>query len=239
MVTERRAADFKSIYLATRDDLMELVRGLDPASLSRTCEACPEWSIQDVVAHHIHYLGAYLTNTTPDALWHRQLDETEQARAAAAVEADAWTQAGVEARRGRTIEELFEEWRSTASQVSPTDSPFATNLYMHLSDIRETLGDESGRDEPVALYALEGYFHAVVLPRLEREGLPVNVLCADTGKRIDVAADAPVISGPTYELLLSIGGRRTRPGADNALDWGDTDQTTRQLSASYGWPGTN
>ena len=46
------------LYRHGKQSTVDLLRTLDDDALGSTCAACPDWSIRDVVAHHVHYLGA-------------------------------------------------------------------------------------------------------------------------------------------------------------------------------------
>ena len=85
------------LYRQGKRSAVDLLLTLDDDALESTCAACPDWSIRDVVAHHVHYLGACATGGVPHEMQDALMadDETRQLAAEAR---DTWTQAGVERR---------------------------------------------------------------------------------------------------------------------------------------------
>lgn len=222
-------------YRQGKDEMADLVRSLDDATLARTCAACPEWTIRDVVAHHVHYLGGVADGSVPKAMQHALTGDATM-RPTAAAERDRWTQSGVDERRSRPFSAVLAEWDEVVATMPDHAAYALLDLTMHLADIRETLGDERGRQDPLVEEALAGYFHFSLLPRLAGVDEAVGLHCTDTGAELLPDADAATVAGTAYELLRSVGGRRTRHEADAALDWGETTETVRTNFSVYGWP---
>src|SRR5947209_8601600 len=98
------------LYRQGKGLAVDLLLTLDDDALETTCVACPDWSIRDVVAHHVHYLAAACaTGGVPHEMQDALMGDDDTRRLAAEAR-DAWTQAGVEQRRGLPIVSVLEEW---------------------------------------------------------------------------------------------------------------------------------
>src|SRR6478609_7364027 len=94
---ERAAhADCGAAYETLRQDLIALVRGLDPAERARTVPATPAWTVRDVLAH--------VTGLTED-LNHGNYDDSD---------ADAWTRHQVERHRDEPLDATIASWDAEA-----------------------------------------------------------------------------------------------------------------------------
>ena len=94
------------------------------------------------------------------------------------------------------------------------------DLVHHEFDIRNAFGDVDGRDLPEILVSAAG--HARSLRTLFAiRGLPtIRIESADTGQGWNIGRDEPVatLRASSFELMRSIGGRRTRREIAS-LDW--------------------
>lgn len=52
-----------ALYEEAKASTVALLASLSGDDLAQTCRACPAWSIQDVVAHHVHATGTHLNDT--------------------------------------------------------------------------------------------------------------------------------------------------------------------------------
>jgi len=225
-----------ALYLGAMDTTIELVTHLSPADLERTCIACPAWSIRDVVAHHVHVAHDFVNGDFPASAITALVADRDAVRLQAGHERDEWTQAGVDARRSITLPAVLDEWRGVTARMDDESARVILDLTMHLYDIKETLGDTADRDSPLVDDALTSYYRRFLTPRLAHSSLAVNVDPSDTAASLVTDPEAPTVSGSAYELLRSIGGRRTRNHADATLDWGDTDERIRERFSVYNWP---
>src|SRR5687768_2365006 len=118
--------DVAAVYAEGRGRITEIVTGLKPAEVAGTVPCCPDWSVHDVVAH--------LAGVCADVL----------AGNLAGVATDPWTDAQVQARRGRSTEEVIAEWSEVAPQVEAFANDFPArmgeqwvgDLTTHEHDIR-------------------------------------------------------------------------------------------------------
>jgi len=225
-----------ALYQRAKDATVALVGDLSAAELKRTCRACPAWSIQDVVAHHVHVAGEYLGGTFAEEAYVAIVGEQSQ-RAAASAARDAWTEGGVVARRDLDLTAVLAEWDALADRMDDRTAGIGLDLVMHLDDIAETLGATDPSAYVLSEEALGSWYRAFLVSRLAWTGAGVDLVATDTGRRWTDGGNNPTVAGTAYDLLRVVGGRRTRAHADDSLDWGDTPDETRALLAVYGWPG--
>jgi hypothetical protein len=227
--------DESSLYLVAKRQMVQVASRLDGAQLRLICPSCPAWSNQDVIAHHIHFLGAVIDGDVPSAVFSAITDTDDAARSAAGTVRDEWTEAGVDERRGRTLDELIAEWDRRIATMPPEVHP-VVDATVHLGDVLEALGERRGFDTALVEHSLRVYYDMTLADRIAAAGDSVTLRCVDTGARVGAAPGGPEIAGTAYELLRAIAGRRARPEADDALDWGGAPESTRRLFSAYGWP---
>lgn len=230
MSTEQR------LYRLAKSRTMHVIDGLDAEQLATICPSCPAWSVQDVLAHHIHFLSALVGEGMPRSAIDALVGEPD-VRSEAAAARDRWTEAGVVERRDHTVDQVTREWDAIGLPATSQLTAIARNdLTLHLADILETFGDRRGPDTELIEATLRSYYDGVAVIRCSQAG-PLPVLhCTDSGTRLGAGISAPQITGPTYELLRTIAGRRTRAEADEHLDWGATSEPVRTAFSAYGWP---
>lgn len=223
-------------YLQARAAMVALVTPLDAAGLAQRCQACPAWSIQDVVAHHVHTAIAYLSGRFPASAFSAITAADVAERTAAAAQRDAWTERGVLERRGRTLAQLLAEWDAAVARMDDQHAAIGLDLLVHVDDVAETLGaapPPAPRDD-----AMDLWYRAFVVPRLATIGASVDLVGTDSGGRWSRGgAGASVVAGAAYDLLRVVSGRRTRAEADAVLQWCDTPEPVRVMLPVYGWPG--
>lgn len=227
--------DEATMYIVAKRHMERVANRLDDEQLRQTCPSCPAWSNQDVIAHHIHFLGAVIDNDVPSEVFRAITDTDEAARSAAGNARDEWTEAGVDARRGRTLDQLIDEWNRHIATMPPEVHP-TVDVVVHLGDVLEALGERRGFDTALVEDSLRKYYDMTLADRIAVTGDAVTLRCVDTGVRIGAASGQPEIAGTAYDLLRIIAGRRTRVEADDALDWGGAPESTRRLFSAYGWP---
>src|SRR6476619_4886207 len=98
------------LYQQTKAVVEDFLRNLDAVDLATTCSACPDWSVQDVIAHHIHCLRSAVEGSFPPEARRATTTSDESERAAAEAVRDRWTANGVQERKGRELDELLSEW---------------------------------------------------------------------------------------------------------------------------------
>jgi uncharacterized protein (TIGR03083 family) len=223
------------LYLLGQRRMTEVLTGLGAEQLAGICPSCPEWSVQDVVAHHIHFLNSCISDNVPDEVYAAITEVDPRARVDAGSVRDEWTQAGVEARRGQPLAVLLAEWNSTVASMPPSAARAVLDLAMHLGDVIEAVGHDAEIDNALLDYSLQRYHDFALVDRFAALGASVSLRCTDSATRIGGSVDGVEVSGTAYELLRAVGGRRTRLQADLVLDWGDASEAVRSAFSAYGW----
>lgn len=223
------------LYCYGKKMTVDLLATLDDHALATTCVACPAWSIRDVIAHHVHYLGACATGSVPHQMQDALMAD-DAARRRAAWARDEWTEAGVRQRRALPMASLLLEWDDIVASMPDHAALAVLDLTMHLSDIKETLGDETDRTSPLIDEALAGYYYFALATQLAHVDTSVALRCTDRGTELVTDEHSAVVSGSAYDLLRTVGGRRSRDEADRILDWGDASGAVRERFSVYGWP---
>jgi uncharacterized protein (TIGR03083 family) len=223
------------LYLMGKQMTVDLLSRLDDDALDTTCLACPAWSIRDVIAHHVHYLGACATGGVPHSMQDALMGD-DPARLSATEARDQWTEAGVQRRRELTMRSVLLEWDEIVASMPDHAALAVLDLTMHLADIKETLGDETDRTSPLIEEALAGYYHFALATQRSHVQTSVALHCTDSGTELVTDEGSAVVSGSAYDLLRAVGGRRSRHDADRTLDWGDASETVRDHFSVYGWP---
>ena len=188
------------LYAEVRVRISDLVRDLPAERTATPVPGCPGWTVHDVVAHATGIVA-----------------DVNAARLDGAA-SKAWTDAQVEARRGRPTGDVLDEWASEAATFEPRldEAPKALSrtllidLVTHEHDIRGALRVPGGRaGEPYEI-ARKGF--AVGLAKtLEQRGLPGLRLVADDWQ-FDAGPEpgTTVRTAESFELFRALAGRRGR-----------------------------
>jgi len=229
------AVSEKDVYSSTKTAMASYVRGLTAEQLATICQACPDWTLQDTLAHHIHVQRCLVDGTFPTAPLTSLVEPETQARSAAIAERDSWTDSGVQQRRDHTLEDLLAEWDEVEAQTPESGTALA-DLSAHFDDIRETIEGNhhrSGDDISLSMTRL----HQLQTMRLAAAGAePVNLRCTDIDLELTADDSTSTVSGGSYELLRCMFSRRSHADADAQLDWGTSSAASRELFAVYDWP---
>src|SRR5438876_194718 len=105
-------AELADIYEQLRNDISELVAPLEPEELDQPAPATPGWSIRDIVAH----LAANATCTIAGDFPREFFEAFGEDTAVAMV--NDWTSRQLEARRGRPLEDLLQEWKNSSTDLT-------------------------------------------------------------------------------------------------------------------------
>lgn len=157
-------------YKATRERITELVRSRSDDELARTVPACPEWSVQDTVAHVAGVASDIVTGNIEGAA------------------TDPWTAAQVAARKGWTIDKILDEWAETGQQVDPIVPFFpgrvgpqlVLDVTTHEHDIRHALGEPGPKDPEAVDIAAKMIVEVGLTSGMNARGLPpIEVIAGD------------------------------------------------------------
>jgi uncharacterized protein (TIGR03083 family) len=174
----------EALYAEGRDRIVELVAGADPAAVDGEVPACPAWSVHDVVSH--------LTGVGADVL----------AGNIAGAATDEWTDAQIQARRGRSTADVIAEWHTVGPQLAallddfpePYGRQVVADLAVHEHDIRGALDEPAARASAGVGVGLEFLRGELVAPAVDTLGLsPLD----------------RVLSVDEFELFRALSGRRS------------------------------
>ena len=191
----------ETLYDEGRRQLVDLLTHAGPEVGATAVGACPKWTVKDVVAH--------LTGVCADVLDGR-LD---------GVATDGWTAAQVDARRGRSLDEVLGEWADVGSKIAAIVDDFpgwsgpqlVTDLTTHEVDVFTALG-RAPQVSPQRLRVCLDFLVGTVMDEGARgfgRG-PLEVRAG--GERWVVGAgEHPVASldAPAFELFRALTGRRS------------------------------
>jgi uncharacterized protein (TIGR03083 family) len=209
------------VYRATRERITELLRSAPDDAAERRVPGCPAWTVRQVACHLSGVIGDALAGNLADA------------------GQDHWTAAQVDAREGRTLDEILAEWSEQAPVLedvlgpdgAPAQLVFDTTTHEH--DLRNTLG-VPGVDDDAVTIAMQ--FVAESLPGVAAElGLPeLRIEPTDGGPAFTIGSggEAGTVRASHFDLMRSLSGRRTAEQIA-ALDW-DGDPATWLPAFTYG-----
>ncbi|NUT48192.1 MAG: maleylpyruvate isomerase family mycothiol-dependent enzyme [Saccharothrix sp.] len=189
-------------YDAARRRIISLATGGDPDA---AVEACPGWTVKDVVAHLAGGLG----------------DVTEQRFDG--VEDGSWGERHVADRRDREMGDLLVEWErnfqiSEGLFDSPIGAVLVAEIVSHEHDIRTALGRPGERDTVAVRAALTRPLQELD-KRMRARHLPALRITLEHGDRVVGEGDpAGGLRTSSFELLRVLGGRRSEEQV-RALDW--------------------
>ena len=220
-------ADLADLYEQLRDDIAELVAGLEPAEVDKSVPATPGWTIKDVVTH----LAADATCTVAGDFPSEFFEAFGESAAVAKV--NDWTSRQLEDRRGRSVEDLLQEWKNSSTDVTAmmrgekqwpegivpfSDRILLTDLAVHQQDIFGALGIERAREAAPIKIGLSGYIITMGW-RLGAAGIPP--LRFDVGDKSYTAGEGEpgaTVHASRFELFRAMSGRRN-PDQIRAYRW--------------------
>jgi uncharacterized protein (TIGR03083 family) len=212
------ATDSAGLYDASRARTIDLVRHADPAT---PVEACPGWTVGAMVAHLAGGLGDFLA---------RRFDLAE---------GDNFGERTVRERRDQSVADSLAEWekhRAMAEEMlaSPMGDVLVAEVISHEQDLRTALDRPGAREDPAVRAGLRRPLQEVD-KRLRESGGPAIQVVVD-GEPLILGAGEPTttLTVSAYELLRTIGGRRTREQV-RALAWeGDGAEAAVDALAVFG-----
>ncbi|MFD7159475.1 maleylpyruvate isomerase family mycothiol-dependent enzyme [Kribbella sp. NPDC059898] len=217
MTDPKRSAE---LYHAGRERMAAAVQDLSAEDLDRQVPACPQWSVQDLIAHLAGVAADFAAGNVVGAPH------------------PPWTAAQVARRQNLPIAEVLAEWETAGSALEAvivggtTSHPLVCNPYVdaavHEADLHGAIG--SGRP-PAELWL------AALDWMLDEPG-PLTVITPDG--TYSVGSDAPeaTVRTSAYELFRAIFGRRSKAQIAQ-WDWDDPDHAGAWIPAPAWFPQTS
>jgi uncharacterized protein (TIGR03083 family) len=201
-------ADHAAAYRGIRERVTDLTAGLDDESAARSTPACPDWRLQDVVAHLVGVNADVLAGNIDGA------------------GSDPWTAVQVEARRDRSLAHLLAEWAECGPQLEAImdaipEGPRGQLIFdamTHEFDVRGALGAPGARDSDATAI---GFGWAADMIGMVRDGRDAGALCLRTeyGDQTVGSGDVTAtVAADRFELYRAATGRRSLDQIA-AFDW--------------------
>lgn len=238
------AIDREAAYEETRASLTAFARPLGHDDLATIVPACPEWTVKDVLAHVVAEAEIAATGSMPpDVDLVRALQDREHAARREAMNARE-----VGKRRGRSVDELLEEWDGQAKLLGPmlrgeepfpypfpfVDAVVVMDVALHNQDIRNALGRPGDRDTDAVRLGMSAY--AVGADnKIRLLGLPPLRLRYDGREKV-IGGDgdpAATLTADRYELYRALASRRS-PDQIRAMDWEGEPEPYLEAIPMYG-----
>ncbi|MDQ1438235.1 MAG: hypothetical protein QOK43_1864 [Acidimicrobiaceae bacterium] len=214
--------DAADIYAESRARILELAAEAPAEHFDRPVPATPAWSGRDLLAH--------LAGVPTDVLEGR----LEGAGG------NEWTAAQVELRKGRSVDELAEEWRATANQFDAMAKAapeglvgaLASDVLQHELDLRGALERPAGESALSGLDFGLNFMAGYLDTRVGKAGLPaLHVEAGNQEWTLGPGEAAARLTTTPIEFFRVLAGRRSEAQV-RALDWqGDPGPYLGVLSA--------
>lgn len=204
-------------WRAAHRRVCDLVLQASPAELERHLPATPDWTARDLVSHMVGLAADVLDGDEPD-------DHNP-----------GWTQAQVDARRGRSGADLVAEWRDLADDLVAWMGEHGTrplnDVLIHEQDLRGGLRRAGARDAPgvdVVRRRMAGRLEATLGERPPLALVGPTWQWASRGSAADAAT---VLEADDFDLLRALCSRRT---AEQLRGWTTRGDVTDLLPAFAG-----
>jgi uncharacterized protein (TIGR03083 family) len=217
MAFDPRPEEIADRYAEARARVIGIARPLTGDQLVVTVPGTPDWTVLELLSHLVG-CGLEL--------------------AAGNVEGaggDEWTQAQVEARRGRSVSELLSEWDNGFATIDQQirngniPSPIAFDAITHEQDLRGAVRAEP-LDDPAAVGFVADGFGSRAVAVAAKAGLPDLELRDDQCGWSIGTPGGTCLSAPKFEIFRTIAGRRSS-GQVAAMAWtGDPAPYLAKLS---------
>jgi uncharacterized protein (TIGR03083 family) len=209
------------LYHAAHERMAAAVHDLGPEDLDRQVPACPQWSVQDLVAHLAGVAADFVAGNLAGA------------------PRPPWTAVQVETRRNLPLSDVLDEWSVAGPQLEKlvvdgtTSHPLVCNPYVdasvHEADLHGAIG--SGRP-PTDLWL-------TTLEWMLDEPGPLTVVTPDgTYQAGPDDGPAATVRTSSYELFRAIFGRRSKAQIVT-WDWDDPEHPTVWSTALARLPQTS
>lgn len=235
-------AELAEIYDVTRKEIADFVVGLPEEDLARQVPATPEWSIRDIVAHLAGDAACTIEGDFPLEFFAAPGSDR------GVVLVNDWTSRQVSNRRGRSLQELLDEWESSSALLVqmiggiepwPTESMWfaghvlATDITIHQQDIYGALGVERNRDTDGIAHGFSTYVTGVDLRINASGGSALRLVTENDDRTAGDGEPVATVRGPRFELFRALSGRRN-PDQVRNYDWDGDPEPFIEYFYPYG-----
>jgi uncharacterized protein (TIGR03083 family) len=235
-------AELADLYEELRDEIAQLVAGLGPEELDKPVPATPGWTIRDIVTHLAADASCTIAGDFPSEFFEAF------GEAAGVTKVNAWTSRQLEDRRGRSLEDLLQEWKSSSTDLTAmmrgekpwpegimpfSDRILLTDLTVHQQDIFGALGIERGREAAPIKIGLSGYITTMGWRLATANIAPLRF---DLGDKSYVAGEGEpgaTVHATRFELFRAMSGRRS-PEQIRSYDWDNDPEPYVSYFYPYG-----
>lgn len=183
-------------YVEARDRVVALISDLPEDKHFAPVPATPKWTVHCLLSHLV---GG------PVDLAEGRIEGAG---------GEVWTQAQVEARRDRSMQQLLEEWDAiapaadTAIRSGVVPSPVAFDILTHESDLRGAVGAQPTPDPTAIRFVAAGFGTRAVNVAATADLPPLELRATDTGWSI---GEPGGVSAETteHEWTRGLAGRRS------------------------------
>lgn len=220
-------AEIAGLYEQLRNDISELVAGLDPDVIETPVPATPGWNIRNIVTH----LAADASCVVADDFPREFFEAIGESSSVAKV--NNWTARQLAEREGRSLEELLQEWKTSGNEVAAmmrgekewpegavmfADRVLFTDVAVHQQDIFGALGIERGRDAAPIRIGLRTYEVGVGWRTAAADIAPLRFDLGDKSYTAGEGEPGATVSASRFELFRALSGRRS-PDQIRAYEW--------------------
>jgi uncharacterized protein (TIGR03083 family) len=202
------AAGLADAWAGCRDRCLAIGRSLTDADAAAVVACCPDWTIHDLFAHMAGVSADICTGNMDGAT------------------TDAWTDAQVQQRRGRSLAEVCAEWADRGAVVErmiraggPFPPPFFIDAFTHEWDLRQAVGAVAAPDFGLLATALPGLITSWG-SRLDQAGLAaVELTLGEEASMLGSVMPAVTLRTDPFTFARIRMGRRSRAQIER-LGWG-------------------
>jgi uncharacterized protein (TIGR03083 family) len=217
-VTQPAGEQVAVVYAACMHRITEFAGSLGDDQLAVTVAGTPAWTVVELLSHVVGGPADIVAGNFEGA------------------GSEAWTRAQVEARRGRPVAELLDEWSGLREPIgevcrSGVAPSLAFDIATHEQDLRGALGLPRIDDDLAVDLVAEGFANRAVNVSA-KAGLPALQFLDGAGWSCGEAGGVTV-TAPKFELVRTMAGRRSnRQAAD--LDWSGDAAPYLDLLSPFG-----
>jgi uncharacterized protein (TIGR03083 family) len=207
-------------YADARARVVSLVADISDEQTATPVPGTPRWTVRELVSHMVGGPVDFLAGNLTDA------------------GGESWTQAQVEARRGRSVASLLDEWDGvadgldTAIRDGHVPAPVSFDVITHEQDLRGALGAPATPD-PLAVRFVTDGFAARVERVVAKAGLPPLQISDPAGGWCRGPDGGLHAEASEFEWFRALTGRRST-GQVSTFAWSGDPAPYLDLLSPFG-----